>query len=320
MNGWKEILLEYPVLQTILDILYVVIPFSMLLAFAGILFISSAAKILSITRKRAAFDKCSRQLALLGLILGWLLLIGSRVWLYYTQDESLKGTFINFMLETSWLLLSMGVLLSSIYFTLWRILKNMPTLHSTIGIISACQNCLALVSAMVTTRMFVLIKPDKDVLTPDLFPDAWNDPLWTAACITLPLIFAMAGAYGAAWLPLRRKQDDFGRDYYNQMIPWVTGWAKNCWLILWLLLLFSAGIQIWQSYEAGPLDKEAMIAVLIQLLFWIIPFLLWTFVHSKKIPIRYKYVLYLAFILAISYALPYFLEISSITPTLSLSE
>ena len=47
-------------------------------------FMSATARILSITRRRSSYDKCARQLAVLGLILGWLLLIGGRIWLFFT--------------------------------------------------------------------------------------------------------------------------------------------------------------------------------------------------------------------------------------------
>lgn len=316
MNGWQAILSEFPMLKTAWDVLSVTIPLSMLLAYSGIFFISSVAKIFSITRKRIIFDKCARQLALLGVIMGWLLLIGSRVWLYYTQETRAQGGLESFMLETSWLLLSLGVLLSTIYYTCWKLLKNMPTLHSTVGAISGTQNCLALICVLVSTRLYSYpVKPDSGaVLVPDLFPEAWNDPLWTAAAATLPLLFASAGAFGAAWLAFRRKKDDFGRDYYNKMLPWTTAWAKNAWALLWLILLFSGGFELWQIYQSPAPDNGTAIVIGCQILLWIIPCLLWIIVYKSPTPLRHRWALYLGLLLAIAYALPYFLEICAIPP------
>ncbi|MDE5833503.1 MAG: hypothetical protein K2H64_11125 [Desulfovibrio sp.] len=316
MNGWQAVFAEYPALRTVWDIVCVVAPLSMLLSFSGIFFISSVAKIFSITRKRIIFDKLAKQLAFLGIILGWILLVGSRATLYLGKEGLNAAPLENFMFETSWMLLSMGVLLSTIYFSLWKVLKNMPVFHTTIGVISATQNCLSLVCILATLRLYAF--PAKtgsvEVLIPDLFPAVWDDPLWTAACVTASLAFGLAGAFGSAWLCLRRKREDFGRDYYNRMIPWCAAWARNAWLLLLLILLFSFARELWLNHESAALDPRSLILAACQILFWLIPALLWTFVHRSKVAVRHRWALYIALIIAISYALPYYLEICALPP------
>lgn len=308
----EEIWRQYPYLQIIWDALRVVAPLASLLAYAGLVFISATAKILSIVKKRSAFDKCSRQIALLALILGWALLIGGRVWLYVNPHVS--GSPENFLLEMSWLLLSLGVLFTTIYYTFWRILKNMPVLHSTLGMISGAQNCMALALILFTIRVcagIAVINQDASKL-PDLFPNVWNDPVWTAATYTLPLVFAMAGAFAACWLAARRKADDFGRDYYNLMLPWCVKWARNSWAILWILFLAASSMQLWPFFAQGNFIQEEIIIEGCRALLWLIPLLLWIGAAKSKVPMRHKWSMFIALLCAISFVLPYYLDITLI--------
>lgn len=317
MSSWQQLLATWPALQTILDCLAIAIPLACLLAYCGIYFLSAAAKIISISRRRSAYDKCSRQSALLGLILGWSLLVGGRVWLYLTPETHAPDSLANFLLEMSWLLFSLGVLFSSIYYCFWRILRNMPVLHSTLGAISAVQNCIALVCVLFTLRfMATFTSPSASAIAlPDLFPDAWNDPLWSAACYTVPLIFAMAGAASACWLVIRRKKDDFGRDYYNQMLPWCAAWARNGWAVLWLLLVISTSLRIWLQTKSGVFDSQEGFLDVCRILVWLIPLALWGWVKMSSLPLRQSWALFVAIIFACAFMVPYFLELTTIAPT-----
>ncbi|MDE6734945.1 MAG: hypothetical protein K2J64_05715, partial [Desulfovibrio sp.] len=222
MNALEQILSASPWLRTAFDALSVIVPLSMLFIFAGMGFISATARILADVKGRSAFEKCARQLAFFGMMVGWILLVGGRVWLHFTREAHVPGSVTAYFLEMSWLLLSLGVMLSSVYYTLWRILKNLPILHATIGMISAAQSSFAAVAVLGTARlMAALAQPDAaGAGLQNLLPADWASPLWTAAACTLPLLIALPAAAGALWLPMRRHKDDFGRDYYNAMIPW----------------------------------------------------------------------------------------------------
>lgn len=313
-DAWQQLVTQWPFLQTVWDVLCVVIPTSCSLAVAGIYFVSSTARILGVVKKRSAYEKCSRQLAMLGLVLGWGLLIGARIWLYYTQPQHKEGTLAGYMLEMSWMLLSLGVLLSTVFYFLWRPLKNMPILHVTLGMISAVQNCLALISILFTIRLCAatgLANADALAL-PDLFPPSWEAPIWTAACYTVPLIFALAGAFGACWLALRRNRDDFGRDYYNLMLPWCSAWAKNSWFALLFLLVAACAFRIWTSMKNVSPDMQTAVYESAGLLLWLIPGLCWLYVQKSSLPLRNRWLLFVALFIAMGFSLPYFLEITLI--------
>ncbi len=310
-DSWQQVFAHWPILGTIYEALWIVIPLSCMLAYAGIIFLSAIARMLSCMRNRPAFDKCSRQLALFGLILGWLLLICGRVWLYYTQERHASGSMENYILEMSWMLLSLGVLLSSVYYTLWRVLKNMPILHVTLGIISAVQNCLAMAAILFCCRfMEATARTDiKDGIY-ELFPFDWREPVWSAMGQTVPLILAMAAAFGVVWMLLRRKQDDFGRDYYNMMPAWCAVWARNCWLLVWLLAVATTGYDLWMAFEKGAFSEQDAIVQSSRILLWLLPLLLWTIFLKAKIRLRQRWAVYLALPLAMAFALPYYLELT----------
>lgn len=314
MNSWQQIMAVYPILRTVWDALVIMAPLASLIAYAGIFFLSATARIIAVSRKRSAYNKCSMQLAKLGLILGWTLLVASRVWLYYTQADREAGGMPSFLMEMSWLLFSMGVLLGSIFYSLRNSLKNMPILHVTIGMIAAVQNCVALVAVLFTLRISsAVLSPEAASLAlPDLFPSSWDDPLWSALCYTLPLVLAMPGAIAACWLIARRKSDDYGRDYYAAMIPWCAAWARNAWIVLWLLLLVSTGLQIWKGMQAGVFNAQDAMIDNARILVWLLPPVFWTIVKRSAIPVRHSWLLFLAFILAGLFMIPYYLQLTNI--------
>ena len=122
----------------------------------------------------------------------------------------------------------------------------------------------------------------------------------------------MGGAFGACWLALRRKKEDFGRDYYNVMLPWCTSWAQNSWAILLLLLIVSNGLAIWQEIEQGIFNEQQAIYKASYLLLWIIPELLWILTNKSRMPLRNRWLLYIALPLAMTFTLPWFMDITFI--------
>lgn len=313
-DAWQQLITEWPILAVIADACKIILPLSCLAAYCGLFFLSAIAAIIAKSRKRAAFRKCARQLAFLGFILGWILLVCGRVWLYYYNPAREPDAFESYILEISWLLLSIGVMLGTIYLFLWNALKNMPVLHVTLGMIAAVQNCLSLAFIIFTMRISAAFTSAEtnEIALPNIFPNAWDAPLWSAAIYTVPLIFSMAAAFGLCWLAMRRKKDDFGRDYYSAMLPWCASWAKNSWAVLLLLVFCSSALKIWTEMNGGEINLENIIYECSTLLLWIIPFLLWLIVQKSRMPLRNRWLCYIALPIAITFILPWFMDITQI--------
>ena len=311
----KQWLQAYPFLQTGIDAMCVTLPLAALLAFAGLGFVSAMARILSITRKRSSYDKCARQLAMLALILGWSLLIAGRVWLFFVQDAYTPDSLPDFMVELSWILLGLAVLISSLYFALWKFLVKVPVLHIFMGIVSSIQACIAVAVTLGATRMLsAYMRPDASSITlGDIFFPGWLSPFWFALYWTLPLALAMAGAGGAMWLAIRRKREDFGRDHYNTMIPWCTLWARNAWTIFWLIFLGATVAEIQQGWQGDAFTGRSVALESIKVLIWLVPPVLWTIVARSAAPMRHKLSLLLALLIAVAFMLPYYSQVTDLS-------
>lgn len=128
--------------------------------------------------------------------------------------------------------------------------------------------------------------------------------LWNALAYLPPLALAMSGGLGALWLVIRRNRDDYGRDHYMQMLPWCASWARNSWLVLWMLLAGFTGLNLWHVHLAeGRLYGRELIHGAVFLLLWIIPALLWTVVTRSLSPLRHKLTLLLAMVLAMFFVM-----------------
>ena len=225
------------------------------------------------------------------MMLGWLMLLGGRLWLILALDGFDSYSIIVLLSEATWMMFGFSVIVSCCYFMLWKFLTNYPVLHIILGVIAFLQGLMTCVGVMAVTPQF-------------------GQAYLSALCYTLPLIFALAGAFGAVWLLLRRKADDFGRDYYNTMVPWCTRWARNAWVLLWLLLVASSGLEIWQTWQTtGVFMQQDAIFQSLRVLLWLLPALLWTLVARSATPLRQKPALVIGLLLSMGFTLPYFMEL-----------
>lgn len=283
---------------------------TIMLAFPGLVFISVVAKIMGASANRIAYAKCARQIALLAMILGWLLLILSRLWLYFTRAEHLAGSMENFLLELTWMLLSLGVLLTTIYYCVWGVLHKMPVLQATIGMLAAAQNCITLASLLFSIRMIshpaFLNSTEPDLLA--MAASGWETSLWIGAAFSVALIFALAGGFSACWLLIMRKWNDFGRDYYNRMTSWCASWALYAWGTVWLIFLATAAMEL----SSAANDAQFLLDEAIRALLWLIPLLLWIFFRKAKPPMRHSWCLWLALLVSLSFLPTYYIYIAVI--------
>ncbi|MDR2056028.1 MAG: hypothetical protein LBQ10_09215 [Desulfovibrio sp.] len=322
MKAIQEFLAAWPAVWTALETLCILIPMAALLAYSGIGFVSALAGILARARGRASFDKCARQLALLGFVLGWTLLIGSRIWLFLARMDAGKPAACAWMAEACWFLLAGSVLVTSLYYALWKPVSKHPAAAAVLGISAGLAACAALVAALATARCHVL-GPQIPLAggTPEtaalllknfLMPEN-NMAFWNALWYTPALIAAFSAGIGSLWLFACRRRDDFGRDHYNAMIAWCARLSRNAWGLLWMLLLVFDIFRLRLSSLDIPDDIWPGIATeTAYLLYWAIPALLWTFVGRSAAPLRHGATLLAALCAAGTFLVPYYLEICAI--------
>ena len=312
LESVRAFIADNPLLQTGLDMGSIIVPFALLYAYFGLTFIAICGEIIALRRKRSAYNKCARQLACLSMLLGWLMLLGGRLWLIMALDGFDSYSIIVLLSEVTWMMFGFAAIVSCCYFMLWKFLANYPVLHIVLGAIAFLQGLMTCVGVMAVTRLYnALSLPEASSITiPQLFTPQFGQAYLSALCYTLPLIFALAGGFGAVWLLLRRKADDFGRDYYNTMVPWCTRWARNAWALLWLLLVASSGLEIWQTWQTtGVFMQQDAIFQSLRVLLWLVPALLWTLVARSATPLRQKPALVIGLLLSMGFTLPYFMEL-----------
>ena len=288
LESVRAFIADNPLLQTGLDMGSIIVPFALLYAYFGLTFIAICGEIIALRRKRSAYNKCARQLACLSMLLGWLMLLGGRLWLIMALDGFDSYSIIVLLSEATWMMFGFAAIVSCCYFMLWKFLANYPVLHIVLGAIAFLQGLMTCVGVMAVTRLYnALSLPEASSITiPQLFTPQFGQAYLSALCYTLPLIFALAGGFGAVWLLLRRKADDFGRDYYNTMVPW------------------------WQTWQTtGVFMQQDAIFQSLRVLLWLVPALLWTLVARSATPLRQKPALVIGLLLSMGFTLPYFMEL-----------
>ncbi len=302
-------------------------------------------QILSITRKRSAYEKCAKQISLLSCLCSWLINIVAlwplwqRLAPHFTKQNSLIhptqsaenitsttqsvqsfnfSALLEHIQNTIWiqaiLLIWASLLLATILTTLchvlWPVWKKWRLPYQcTLIIITSW-----MAWAFYGTMCFIFAEnaahlgiPYPATLTM-FFQSSFDTSIWNALPYVPPLAFAMAGGTSAVWLILRRNSDDFGRDYYATMLPWCATWARNAWFIMWVLLLGVTAIQwIHLIQEGSYLQSPAFLHTALLLLLWVIPGVLWTLCIKSATPLRHKATLILALVLGMCIIVPLYM-------------
>jgi hypothetical protein len=325
MNTIQDLFAAWPLAWLFIETLCILIPLASFLAYSGLALVSVLAKILSHSRQRASFDKCALQLAQFGMVLGWGLLVGTRIWLFLTRTGIDKTESVALMMEICWFLLAFSVLGISLYYMLWKHATKHPLLGVSLGLSSWLSACCALLTALTTAR-FCVLEPHLATLTlnADLQETAVkifnavvmsenSMPFLNILWYTLPLIVIFSAGSGALWLFARRRQENFGRDHYNAMIAWCARLSSNAWILLWCLLTIFSVFQIRLALAENMDDIWIKTGTEIAYsLYWAIPGLLWIFVARNAVPLRHLITLLAALLLAGTFLLPYYLELCAI--------
>lgn len=304
------IFFDFSTFKSAIITIAVILTLATTLAFSGIGLMSSILRILSLKYQRSIYDKCANQIAYLGLILGWSVLIISRVWIYFTLGKYSSESLAHFLAESSWILLSLAVLLFSIYYALKRILANLIIFHSTIGTFATILAIFSTMCIIASIRLIASFNhPNASTMTLEsIFPTLWYSSFWNATIVTIPLSVTLPACFSCFWILLRRKYDDFGRDYYNKMLSWCATWAQNAWLFFCICQAVFSTYQM--IYDQENTDFSVLfVQNLPYILIYLAPIILWNFVSKTKVQIYQIITIILGLLLTICAVAPYYKNI-----------
>ena len=281
-----------PLLDTLL-----ILP--LLLCLAGLPLLAVAGQSLAYSRGRSAYDKCARQLGHLGVWLGIIAGVAGGVALAMRyrsllaldmQSFATGENFLLLLMAGGWLCVMIFILLNCLYMGLWQRLRTAPRLHQLLGFLAALAAAAAVYAALLYLHARAAAPVSSAPVDPRVLLMPGTERFWALASYAPCAALALAGGYGALWLLLRRVADDYGRDHYNLVIPWCAGWARNGWLLLWLLVACRVGWRIFQVHEAtdGKLDWFQFVPDAVGLVVFLLPGLWWLGVSHSATPLRAK--------------------------------
>ncbi len=292
-------------------------------------------QILSLMRQRTAYAKCAKQITQLTLILGWIVTLFSLIPLWMrlsppmlsfiqAQENNVQGLPFNEYLQPiytsvylqmhlyTFALLLAATLFITFFYALWSKWKEHRILIQSLALVSSCWYATAVYC------IFCVFHADSLVAQGMKLPETLNAFLspsmdatfWKAIPYLLPLSFALAAGLACVWLLMRRSRDDFGRDYYAQMLVWCAKWARNSWFLFWTILLVLVGVQ-WADLlkQENYLTNTEFIRSVAFMFMWLIPGILWTIAIKSAHPLRHKITLVLAFIFSVCSIIPIYLTL-----------
>ena len=154
MNSLEAFFSFNPALAAILPPVIVAFVVSTLFAYAGMGYMVGFLQIHGVHAQRSAFDKCAKQLATLGLILGWCLLIGARIWIFFNTDSYVPRSNLGKIIELGWGCLGIAVVTSSLHFALWKPFNSHKIMHGSLALLSGINGTLAVVAILGSIRLF----------------------------------------------------------------------------------------------------------------------------------------------------------------------
>ncbi|MCR4665797.1 MAG: hypothetical protein K5657_00690 [Desulfovibrio sp.] len=268
-------------------------------------------------RKRSAYEKGARQLAVLACALGWIPLLGWKAWSYLQSGTLFPESVFGLLEEIAWLMGLVTLLLFSLHLVVWKALSSHPLVSSILSFATFFQG---FVWALFVVFLWRLRMPGEPVTLLDLQTQleqvatgflGIETPL---LCIALPLfllLLAMPAVYGSMGLLCLRSVHDYGRDHYQTVTRWLSGWIARTGLMLFLLLVLVLGFLLWPAQERLLADPwtvlQPFFPVLLFGLLWLLGSLLHLAVSLSELPLRHKVSVVFADLLLIS-SVPFYVE------------
>jgi hypothetical protein len=186
----------------------------------------------------------------------------------------------------------------------WKALKPAKVLHALIGL-------LCWLGATATLVLFLGVKRTASAY-PDVFPAdptlvSYFDALltipagsyfWPLLAQAVPLSVGMAAGLGLGYLLLRRRDEDFGRDYYAFALRYTARWALCATLLQAVALVWMINNMVMAS-PVFNLQSPSIIALLVGLGLFLLACVCWVVVARSATPLRLKPLIVVALLLAV---------------------
>ncbi len=314
-----------------------------LLAIVGLPIMIISGQILSILRQRTSYAKCAKQITKLTLILSYILCIaglgilwlrlGPTILASLTQASAHLGTTVEPMTQgitfaqlfsanpnlvhiqadiILWITMLSASLLMTLVYTLWPTWEDNRLVHQSMALVSSFWYGLVVygIICIISAENGLTMGLSYPSSLGTLFRPGYETSFWNSAPYILPLAFALSAGISSLWLIVRRNIDDFGRDYYANMLKWCAAWARAAWFILWFLLTGTTAFKWINSLKVEDyLTSPEFLHGALFLLLWLIPGILWTLVTRSANPLRHKATLVLAFVFAICIIAPLYMDL-----------
>ncbi|MDL2272583.1 hypothetical protein LJC23_06080 [Desulfovibrio sp. OttesenSCG-928-I05] len=137
---------------------------------------------------------------------------------------------------------------------------------------------------------------------------------WPVMLHMLPLAIGTAGAFGAFWLLIRRKRNDFGRDYYAFALPYSAKWAL-CGTLLSLGTVFYAYSRAGEFMLPELSHPPSILLATLCCALPALACLLWLLLIRSETPLRHKPGIVIALFALLAGVSAQFLALNEIIPS-----
>ena len=268
----------------------------LLLAAVAVPFMSVAALAAALLAKRGLYDRCARQLGRLALALAWLA-FACAGGLILTK---IRQTAFPPLLADAGLAagsaLAVAAVLWSVCVRAWQRLRTRPAALCLLGLAGGLGAALVPVLALLLACMRLTgidisaFSGWQDPLLPARLAEVGSGHLFLSLLsVLVPLGCAAGGGIALIWLVLRRKRDDYGRDYYAFAARWCGKWAAaGGWLSLALLACVALILSEGTFFSALDLNLGAHARGMAGAGLLAVAAALWTGIGLSAAPMRHK--------------------------------
>lgn len=260
-------------------------------------------------RKKVFLDKLGRQAAAMGAIHALTalpFLVGIWIIFIFKGMPAESAPLIGFPFgEPAHLAASCYVvclLFSFVYWRTWRKPASLKWPHSLLGLIAFTSGIAGLFCFLVLKRALVMepmvyaLDPSLEFIFFFLASTSSGSQFWPLVAQTVLLALSAAGAMLVIFLWIRRKTEDYGRDYYTWAFKVAARWALVCTLLM-------AAPLVWLVFHPNTMVQALPLSMMVALglsgLFLLLACLCWLLIAKSATPLRMKGAAVLAVILLI---------------------